>query len=154
MLFRSSTTSFTSSTTASTNGTSTSIWPGSTNNATFVGSRFFYIPMTTTITDDMFWVGMQRSSTTAGAAVAGSFSNVVMTYTTYDSNSRWAPLGFATTASHWLLHPAGNQANGMLTATYNATSNYVGSGVSAGAIAKSNVLWSGSTTNTGTFSRF
>lgn len=147
------TASFTNSSTFSTTGTSTSGWPGGTNNATWQGSRLLYIPFSTSLPAGNYWLGIQRSSTTTGGALAGTFSFLANNITTYDTNSRWAPMGYATAAAGQFTHLAG--ANGMFSsATYNSTSNYAGAFGSAGAIPRNFIYASSDSANqTGTVTR-
>jgi hypothetical protein len=149
----SSTGAFTGTSTFSTNGTSTSGWPGGTSNATWAGSRMLWVPLNTSFSGGEYWMGIQRSSTTAGFAVAGTYSFLAQSFTSYDSNSRWAPLGYATSQLSFLSAPFGH-VNGMFSTSYNATSNYAGGFGSAGAIAKTHVFGSSVTNTSGTVSRF
>ena len=149
------TASFTGSSTFSTNGTSTSGWPGGTSNATWAGSRILFVPLNTTFTAGKYWLGVQRSSATLGGAssIAGTYSFMIQSFTSYDSSSRFAPFGYATSQLSFMSHPAG-MANGMLTASYNSTSNYAGAFGSQGAIAKNIIFGSSASITSGTLSRF
>ena len=143
-------------TTASSTNSSTStgsVWPGGTNNAVWTGSRLMYMPVGSTLTPGEYWVGMMRSSATVGAAVAGTYSVVQQSFTTFDTNARYGPFGFATTQVNYMPHPAGI-VNGVFSTTYNSTSNYAGAMGSAGAIVKSHVNMASVTNTTGTLSRF
>lgn len=142
-------------TTASSTNSSTStgsVWPGGTNNAVWTGSRMLYMPVGSTLSAGEYWVGIQRSSATVGAAVAGTYSFAQQSLATVDTNSRYGPFGMATSQANFMPHPAG-VVNGVFSTTYNSTSNYAGAMGSAGAIAKSQVNIASVTNTTATISR-
>lgn len=131
------------------NSTSTgSVWPGGSSNTIFAGNKLVWFPLNTTLTAGEYWVGIQRSSTTAGAAVAGTMNLLVLSSSSYDSNSnsKWFAYGTNTTVYPFITHPA-VLVEGVFSTTYNSTSNYAGGFGSAGAIPKTALLGS-TVTNT------